>query len=111
MIWLKTWQREEKDVIKSVKKFLREDFKEYDIELDIALSNVPDNTITILRPPDTSDDEVMGWNALFESQNYKVAIDRFRRCWDITRSANLIEIGAFHGWHWAKSSLSSITSW
>jgi len=37
--------------------------------------------------------------SLFASQNYEVAADRFERCWDVARDANLREIAALYGWH------------
>jgi hypothetical protein len=47
--------------------------------------------------------EVEGWTALFGSQNYEIAADRFEECWREALSANLIEMGAFYGWQWAKA--------
>ncbi len=52
---------------------------------------------------DISADEVLGWTALFENLNYKIAADRFARCWEAAKCANLIEIGALYGWHLAKA--------
>ena len=51
---------------------------------------------------DTSANEVIGWAALTES-NYPLAGERFEACWDAARAANLLEIGALHGWHRAKA--------
>lgn len=89
-------------LIKKVEKFLRGDFKDYDKELEEYMQEVPDTTDT-LAVVDTSADEVIGWASLFGSQNYEIAADRFEKCWETTRGANLREICALYGWQWAKA--------
>jgi hypothetical protein len=32
-----------------------------------------------------------------------VAADKFEECWEIAKQANIREMGAFHGWNWAKA--------
>jgi len=93
---------EERALIERVKDFLSEDFSHYDSDLQSYLENVPSESPPP-GAPDTSADEVLGWTALFASQNYEIAADRFGTCWEEARSANLIEMGALHGWHWAKA--------
>jgi hypothetical protein len=93
---------DEDELVRKVENFLREDFSQYDGELQSYLANVPSQSAPPAAP-DTSSDEVLGWTALFASQNYEIAADRFERCWEVARGANLIEMGALHGWHWAKA--------
>jgi hypothetical protein len=52
---------------------------------------------------DTAAEEVAGWTALFASQNYEIAAEKFESCWETTRQANIREMGAFHGLNWAKA--------
>lgn len=85
-----------------VELFLRKDFDQYDqaiLDYQAALPTRSSSPAV----SDTSSDEVLGWTALFASQNYEVAANRFETCWNAARAANLIEIGAFHGWNWAKA--------
>lgn len=92
----------EQELVEQVEDFLRQEFSQYDAELRSYLADLPSEP-ALTPPPDTSADEVLGWTALFDSQNYEIAADRFERCWEAAREANLIEIGALHGWHWAKT--------
>ena len=86
----------------SVEKFLGGDFSEYDKQLTEYLSDVPtDKTQTTIT--DTSADEVVGWSAMFWSENFLVAQQRFERCWESAKKDGLLEIGALHGWHRAKA--------
>jgi hypothetical protein len=89
-------------LVRRVENFLRGDFSEYDRDIQAYLGDVPMRTAQA-QLPDTSEDEVIGWASLFASQNYEIAADRFERCWDTARSANLLEIGALYGWQWAKA--------
>ena len=86
----------------SVEKFLSGDFSEYDEQLNESLSAVPKDKeqpqIT-----DTSADEVVGWSAMFWSENFPVAQQRFETCWEAAKQDGLLEIGALHGWHRAKA--------
>lgn len=93
---------EEKVVFAELGDFLNRDFKRYDLELEGYVANIPENA-TGSPEPDTSEDEIVAWNALFESKNYAVAADKFMKCWNIALETNLMEITAFHGWHWAKA--------
>lgn len=89
-------------LLSKVESFLRGNFNEYDKNIQAYQSNVPPRNAQAPLP-DTSQDEVIGWASLFSSQNYEIAADRFERCWDTARGANLIEIGALYGWQWAKA--------
>jgi hypothetical protein len=92
----------EEELVHQIEAFLRKDFNRYDADVTRYLAEVP---VLPVQPQlqDTSADEVIGWSALFQSKNYQIAADRFEACWEIARANNLIEIGALHGWHWAKS--------
>ena len=87
---------------RKVEQFLQGNFEQYNNDLHFHLSGVPTDSAAVTTR-DTSTDEVIGWGALFANQNYTIAADRFETCWNEARAANLIEIGAFHGWHWAKA--------
>lgn len=93
---------DEQELLKQVEDFLSQDFTQYDSKLESYLAAVPPES-PLPSPPDTSTDEVLGWTALFASQNYETAANCFERCWEAAREANLIEIGALHGWHWTKA--------
>src|SRR6266487_3228893 len=101
-------------LLQSIERFLKEDFQEYDQEMHTAFGDVPEVAIPLVptdpvTPGSTSEkvatvaDEVLGWNALFASQNYAVAANRFEACWEQAKIDNLLEIGAFYGWQWAKA--------
>lgn len=92
----------EEELVEQVRAFLNQDFTQYDLKRASYLAAVPPES-PLPAPPDTSADEVLGWTALFESQNYAIAADRFERCFEAAQEAHLIEIGAWHGWHWAKA--------
>ena len=86
----------------SVEKFLSGDFTEYDDQLNAYLADVPkDKTHTQIT--DTSADEVVGWAAMFASENFPVAQQRFETCWEAAKKDGLLEIAALHGWHRAKA--------
>lgn len=93
---------DEQELIRQVEDFLSQEFREYDPKLRSYLADVPLESPPA-SPPDTSADEVLGWTALFDSKNYRIAANRFERCWEAAKKANLMEIGALHGWHWAKA--------
>jgi hypothetical protein len=85
-----------------IMRFLQSDFEQYDADLHAYRTALPTAPAVVVMP-DTSVDEVIGWGALFSSQNYALAAGRFETCWHTARSAHLVEIGAFHGWHQAKA--------
>ncbi|MBA7710364.1 hypothetical protein ES703_119306 [subsurface metagenome] len=39
----------------------------------------------------------------FVSQNYNIAAEKFKTCWERAKKANIIELGAYYGWCWAKA--------
>jgi Helicase C-terminal domain/DEAD/DEAH box helicase len=90
------------DLVGKVQRFLNGDFAVFDRENEAYRVQVP-AAQPVPPGPDTSADEVVGWTALFGSQNFAVAADRFESCWDAALAANLRETGAFHGWNWAKA--------
>lgn len=87
---------------RKVQAFLQGDFQEYDADLQRYRAGVPEAQ-AVASPPDTSQPEVLGWTAMFANQNFRIAADRFEECWEISREANLIEMGAFQKWCWAKA--------
>ncbi len=90
-------------LVKEVEEFLRGDFTLYDSMMQSYFNDVPAQPISRATVPDTSFEEVRGWTALFDSQNYQIAANRFEECWTAFRDTPLRELGAFHGWHWAKA--------
>ena len=93
---------EQTDLVAGVDRFLRGDFLNFDEDYRRYREQVPDEE-PVPQAPDTSAYEVSGWSALFGSQNYSVAADRFEAAWERTRAANVVEMGAFHGWNHAKA--------
>ena len=85
-----------------VARFLSGDFSEYDDQFEEYIYDVPTHE-TQPNITDTSSDEVVGWAAMFASENFSVAQRRFEKCWEAAREDGLLEIGALHGWHQAKS--------
>lgn len=94
----------EDDALSSyVERFLNGDFTKYDADLTERVADVPSPHHPQHVATDTSTDEVNGWTALFQSENYRIAQERFKRCWDQAKEDNLLEIAALHGWHRAKA--------
>jgi hypothetical protein len=90
------------ELVEIVEHFLHGDFGEYDEKLEFYRANLPpERPLPVL--PNTSADEVLGWTALFASQNYEIAQRCFKECWRVALRANLIEMGAFQCWQWAKA--------
>src|SRR6266699_3816297 len=98
------------ELVKQVEAFMRGEFAEYDRALETYRADLPvAGTQSGGVPADSeadaklADHEVLGWTALFESLYYEIAAHNFEACWDAAKEANLLEIGAFHGWNWAKA--------
>ena len=97
-----TAELDESSICERVQSFLAGNFCEYDEQFKQytaslpAQSGQPDSI-------DTSADEVLGWSGMFTSENYTLAQQKFEICWEEAKKANLLEIGALHGWHWAKA--------
>jgi tetratricopeptide (TPR) repeat protein len=89
-------------LVGKVENFLQGDFREYDRDIQAYVEDVPVEIVEA-ELPDTSAHEINGWASLFASHNYEIAADRFERCWDIAREANLLEMGALYGWQLAKA--------
>ncbi len=92
----------EKELCQQIRAFLEEDFSNYDAKLQEYrdMLPTPKSAPTLI---DTSANEVVGWAALFSNQNYDLAADRFEECWTACETGNLLEIGAFWKWNWAKA--------
>lgn len=92
----------EDDLCRCIRAFLKEDFSNYDAELrkykEMLPKSKPASPVI-----DSSANEVVGWAALFGNQNYDLAADRFEECWTACEAGNLVEIGAFWKWNWAKA--------
>ncbi|MCH8316519.1 MAG: hypothetical protein IIA64_11140 [Planctomycetes bacterium] len=88
--------------VRDVRDFLGGNFERYDRNLATSLESLPPAQ-AIANVTDTSDNEVIGWTALFDSQNYVLAAQRFERCTDTARQDGLLEISALHGWNWSKA--------
>jgi hypothetical protein len=82
--------------------FLGGDFSEYDVNHDSLIQEVPGYQAANT-DADLAEAEVLGWTALFDSQNYTVAAERFQICWERARAQELLEVGAFYGWCLAKA--------
>ncbi|SFI42590.1 Rad3-related DNA helicase [Tindallia magadiensis] len=89
------------DLMDSINKFMNENFEEYDKDLEDALELVPE------KQNNDSDietqNEVIGWSALFFSKNYGIAAEKFSECYEDAKEKNHIEIAAFYGWCYAKA--------
>ena len=88
-----------------VRAFLSQEFAAYDTDLSAYQQSAPATKIVPapLSAPEVAQAEVMGWAALFASHNYDLAADRFEEVWDAYLKANVIEMGAFQKWLWAKA--------
>ena len=85
-----------------VNTFLDGSFSDFDATFQKMLSDVPDvSTDYVLT--NIAEDEVLGWTAMFNSKNYKIAAEKFKNCWERLREANIIELCAYYGWCWAKA--------
>jgi hypothetical protein len=85
-----------------VSRFLDGNFTQFDSKFDETIDGLP-NAAAQINLNDFSSDEVLAWTAMFHSQNYNIAAERFERCWDSARENDLIEMGAYLGWCWAKA--------
>lgn len=95
-------EKSDTEIAAAVKKFLNEDFSGFDAALAPVAAALPAERAAVVIP-DTSNDEVIGWAAMFDSENLSIAETKFERCWKTAREANLMEICALHGWHWSKA--------
>jgi hypothetical protein len=88
-----------------VRAFLTGDFSAYDADLKAYQEAVPQSPTlpATVSAAEVVQAEVVGWTALFGSQNYQIAADRFEQAWEAYQAANVIEMGAFQKWTWAKT--------
>jgi len=93
------------DLVKKVKAFLTKDFAVYDSDLAGYLDSVPATPVATSQaiPSEVTHAEVMGWTALFSSHNYELSADKFEEVWEGYLKANVIEMGAYQKWIWAKT--------
>lgn len=82
--------------------FLDGNFTQFDARFTETIDGLPAG-VTGTNLNDFSSDEVLAWTAMFHSQNYNIAAERFEQCWDSARENNLLEMGAYLGWCWAKA--------
>jgi len=117
---------DEGELVQQVEAFMRGEFEEYDralagyqadlpplpvpVPVSDPLGDSADDGAPAADPPQrrTSDaefaeKEVLGWTALFDSLYYEIAAQNFETCWEAAKRDNIIEMGAFHGWNWAKA--------
>jgi hypothetical protein len=91
-----------KVVKEKINMFLGGNFSDFDLTFRKMLKGVrcvPGGPT----PTDIVEDEVLGWAAMFVSKNYNIAAQKFESCWEKAREDNIIELGAYYGWCWAKA--------
>jgi hypothetical protein len=90
---------------KKVQAFLSKDFGAYDTDLKSYQESTPAPKAAPmpLSKAEVAQAEVMGWAAMFYSHNYELAADRFEEVWEAYLAANVMEMGAFQKWIWAKA--------
>ena len=91
------------EVVGEIEQFLQGNFARYDDQLNRYLQDVSVPVDTSAGDPDTSWNEIRGWTALFEHQNYNIAADRFEACWSAFQQSPSLALAGFHGWLWAKA--------
>ena len=89
-------------IVRRMDKFLRGEFDEHDEAIKEYVSEVPDRT-SDNEPLDLSDQEVLAWEAMYDSQNYVKAEKYFDACWNAATELKLIDTSAFYGWQRAKA--------
>lgn len=90
------------EVVRQLNEFLNGNFDEYDEAHRDYVSAVPHRPSDD-KSLDVSEQEVLAWDAMYESQNYMKAERNFDKCWEAAIKANLIDTGAFYGWQRAKA--------
>lgn len=87
------------ELLEQVEKFINGNFDEYDRLFNERLEEVP-NVSSYNETDDNATDEVIGWDALFSTNNYGLAAEKFKLSWE---TSDTIELSAFYGWCWAKA--------
>ena len=90
------------EIVRQLDDFLDGKFEEYDETILKYVSEVPD-LVNDEKPLDLSDQEVLAWYALYESQNYLKAEKHFDTCLVAATKSKLIDTSAFYGWQRAKA--------
>ena len=85
-----------------VESFLNRDFEEFDQKIADYLSDVP-NIRRDSSDLAVSEQEVLGWTAMFSNENYRVADEQFQKCWEAAKNENLLEVCAYFGFQRAKA--------
>jgi len=107
---------EEGELVRQVEAFMRGEFDAFDRALAAYLAALPAAPTPRSAPTpdgkgeddvkdkdDVAEMEALGWTALFESLYYEIAAHNFEACWEAAKKKNILEMGAFHGWTWAKA--------
>lgn len=86
----------ENDLAKQVVDFLNSDFANFDSELSECRADVGSaHSSSDMASSLTAADEVAGWAALFQSQNYSRAADRFEQAAETASKSGLQELAGF----------------
>jgi hypothetical protein len=100
-----TAELDDQTIRDNVTSFLQGNFGAYDASFAQYLGSVPQSQQSNmpLSASKVVKAEVTAWSAMYESQNYGLAADRFEEVWKAYRDENIIELGAFHKWNQAKA--------
>lgn len=94
----------EEKLSKQVVDFLSGKFREFDAELKECREGVgQEQDVQDMASSATAADEIAGWTALFQSQNYERAAGRFERAADTASENGLRELSGFLRWTEAKA--------
>ena len=85
-----------------VRRFSGGDFSSFDATFRERFSEVPGSR-EFAPQTGMAGNEVLAWAAMFSSQNYNIAAKEFESCWQMALRENIIELGAYYGWCWAKA--------
>jgi Helicase C-terminal domain/Type III restriction enzyme, res subunit len=86
-----------------VRSFLSRDFRDFDQDLTEHRAAARTTPELGAERSGTSSDEVSGWAAMFDSQDYRTAQQHFARCSQAVSTPDLREVGAFLKWCQAKA--------
>ena len=90
-----TAELDDQKISDNVRSFLQGNFGAYDASVAQYLGSVPQSQqLNIpLSASKVVKAEVTAWSAMYESQNYGLAADRFEEVWKAYRDENIIELG------------------
>jgi hypothetical protein len=92
-----------KDLVGRIESFLRNDFNDFDRDLEKHIEALPVSNDLEAPTLDTSAQEVNGWTELFDGQNYQNAQVCFSKCYAPVAAAHIRELAGFFLWCQAKS--------